>query len=195
MFKLIFSLTIVTIICSSLLAMIYSITKKPIEKAEIIQKSLKIESVFESLEPDNNPIEAPYYFVTGNGDTIQKGYLALKNGDTVGIALEDTGIGYGGKIIVLTGIDLRENSITSIEILSQSETPGLGAKVIDLTWREQFSGKSLDNSILVNGSISVKKDGGDIDAISGATISPRAVCFAVNQSLHLIDSVNTGESR
>ncbi|MBN1150417.1 RnfABCDGE type electron transport complex subunit G [candidate division WOR-3 bacterium] len=195
MLKLVFSLTIVTVICGSLLAIVYSVTKEPIQKAEIIQKGLKIESVFESLEPDNNPINAPYYFVTENGDTIQKGYLALKNGDTVGIALEDTGIGYGGKITVLTGIDLKDNSITSIEILSQSETPGLGAKVIDSTWREQFSGKSLDNSILVNGALSVKKDGGDIDAISGATISPRAVCFAVNQSLHLVDSLNTGESR
>lgn len=195
MFRLIFSLTIITLICGALLAFFYGMTKEPIEKAEIVQKGVKIATVFSSLDPDNNPIENPYYITSDEGDTVQIGYLALKGDDTVGIALEDTGTGYAGKIVILTGIDLSDNSITSIEILSQSETPGLGAKIVDSAWRSQFNGKSLDNSMLVAGNFGVKKDGGDIDAISGATISPRAVCFAVNQSLHLMDTLKTRNSR
>ncbi|MBN1619644.1 RnfABCDGE type electron transport complex subunit G [candidate division WOR-3 bacterium] len=189
MIRLIFSLTLITLICGALLAIVYDKTKEPIQKAEIAEKGLKLNNVFSSLEPDNNPIENPYYLTNNSGDTIKMGYLAIKNGDTVGIAFEDTGIGYAGKVMVLTGVDLSKNCITSVEILSQSETPGLGAKIQDSLWRFQFAGKSLDNSTLINGNFGVLKDGGDIDAISGATISPRAVCAAVSQSVRTADTL------
>lgn len=189
MFKLIISLTIITVICGGILGFIYNLTKEPISKAEILEKGLKINSVFSSLDLDNNPIESKFPIVNENGDT-SFAYLALKGNDTIGIAIEDSGVGYSGWIKVLTGINLTNGEITSIEILAQGETPGLGAKITENSFRDQFIGKALSNSVLVNSNFAVTKDGGDIDAISGATISPRAVCVAVSKSLHIAKNSN-----
>lgn len=104
-------------------------------------------------------------------DNIQKAYLALnESDDKIGICIISTANGYGGAIEVLTGIS--EGKITGIDILSHSETPGLGAKTANPDFTEQFSGKS--------GTLTLKDD---IDAISGATISSTAVTNAVNNAL------------
>jgi len=191
MIRLIVSLTLITVICGAFLGFVYSVTKTPIEKAEIKERGMKIDSVLASLEPDNNPVENPYLFVDANGDSLTA-YLALKGNDTVGIAIENQGLGFAGYVNILTGIDLSNGEITGIEIVSQAETPGLGARIVEPWFKDQFIGKSLTNSTLVNENIAVVKDGGDVDAISGATITPRAVCVAVSKSLHDYTNMDFG---
>lgn len=82
--------------------------------------------------------------------------------------------GYGDNIQIMIGVNLNLE-ITGIEILSQSETAGLGANCENTSWLAQFVGKS--------GTLAVSKDGGDIDAITAATITSRAVTSAVNKAL------------
>ncbi len=82
--------------------------------------------------------------------------------------------GYGGDVQVMIGVDLNL-SIAGIEILSQSETAGLGANCENPQWLSQFVGKS--------GTLAVNKDGGEIDAITASTITSRAVTSAVNKAL------------
>ncbi len=71
-----------------------------------------------------------------------------------------------------------DGTVHAIEILSHAETPGLGDKIEEGWFKEQFPGKTLDNI-----DWRVKKDGGDFDQIAGATISPRAVVGAVRRGL------------
>jgi electron transport complex protein RnfG len=91
--------------------------------------------------------------------------------------------GYSGKIEIMMGVD-PEGTITGIEIVSHAETPGLGAKIEK---EEKWPGKGSGPGGLVGKSLAnnlkVKKDGGEIDQITGATISPRAIVKAVKKGL------------
>ncbi|MGI6557898.1 MAG: RnfABCDGE type electron transport complex subunit G [Limnochordia bacterium] len=89
-----------------------------------------------------------------------------KNGKEVGLAFIVENPGYGGLIRFIAGIDTRSNTLTQIQILEHKETPGLGSKIADAPFREQFSGKSIADPFVV---------GQDVDGISGATVSSKAV--------------------
>ncbi|MGC9366985.1 MAG: RnfABCDGE type electron transport complex subunit G [bacterium] len=194
MIRLIASLTIVTIVCGAALGLIYGITKEPIRKAELQEKGLKIDAVLSDLNPENNPVENIIPVINEQGDTVE-GYLAINGNDTVGIAIASSGLGFAGPVSILTGINITNGQVTGIEVLRQEETPGLGARIQEQWFLDQFKGKSLNNSELVNNNLAVVKDGGDIDAISGATITPRAVCEAVSKSLHLFENLDFGGGR
>ena len=80
--------------------------------------------------------------------------------------------GYGGDIVLMVGFKKDKKTVISYKVLQASETPGLGMKLKTPEFSGQFSGK--DGSAL-----KVKKDGGDIEAITSATITSRAVCKAI----------------
>jgi electron transport complex protein RnfG len=85
--------------------------------------------------------------------------------------------GYSGNIEIMVGVD-EAGTVSGIEILSHAETPGLGDKITHGWFKDQFKGQSLESA-----DWRVKKDGGDFDQITGATISPRAVVGAVRAGL------------
>ena len=88
-------------------------------------------------------------------------------------------VGYGGTIDLMVGLN-PEGSITGVQVLRHTETPGLGAKITEEKFLEQFIAKNLPDT-----NWALKKEGGDIDQISGATISPQAVVKALNGGLTL----------
>jgi electron transport complex protein RnfG len=89
--------------------------------------------------------------------------------------------GYSSVISSLVGLDL-DNKIIGIEVLSQQETAGLGANIAKESFLKQFIGKTKEE-------LKIKKDGGQIDAITGATISSRAITDGVRKK---IESLNLG---
>ncbi len=103
------------------------------------------------------------------GDKYLIGYVAIASSK-----------GYGGNVQIMIGVDLNLE-ITGIEILDQSETAGLGANCENRNWLSQFVGRS--------GTLAVAKDGGDIDAITAATITSRAVTSAVNKALGQVTEI------
>jgi electron transport complex protein RnfG len=183
--KLIFALTLVCVVAALALVYAYNATKQAIAKQD---RLAKLEAIRAALplydnEPDR-PIEKGGGMVILNGKEY---YIAKKEGEIVAVAFQESSKnGFSGLIEVMVGIS-PEGMITGIDIVRHLETPGLGSKIDDPQennpFKEQFKGRSLDNSKLVDGEIKVKKDGGDIEAISGATISPRAVCEAVSKAL------------
>ncbi len=91
------------------------------------------------------------------------------------------GQGYADKIELLVGIDALAENITGLFILDQKETPGLGNKISDTAWRDQFIDKPATNPLVV---VKDKSQGAsNIDAISGATISSVSVCGIINQTI------------
>ncbi|MBT3220512.1 MAG: FMN-binding protein [Proteobacteria bacterium] len=92
------------------------------------------------------------------------------------LVIEGFGGGFGGDIGVMVGFELQTGNLAGIGITTLSETPGLGTHVRDAIFREQFSGMAADSVF------KVKKDGGDIDAITGATLSSRGVAAAITQA-------------
>ena len=91
--------------------------------------------------------------------------------------------GYNGNITLLIGIAPDQRTLLGVRVLEHKETPGLGDKIDTRIspWITQFAGKNLDNT-----RFAVKKDGGDIDSFTGATITPRAVVNQINAVLHAV---------
>ena len=118
----------------------------------------------------------------GGGDTVEFPAMDLVSkvyqGEN-GYAVEVTPSGFDNTITMMVGVD-NDGAVTGISIIDHSETAGLGAVAAATTaageaFRAQFKG--------LTGSVSVSKDGGQIDAITGATITSRAVCEGVNAAL------------
>lgn len=118
---------------------------------------------------------------TGGGKTIYSVFTARAGNRNVGYVVRASGQGYANKIDVLIGLDSALHKITGIFILSQKDTPGLGARMVDPAWRAQFIGKLVNKPLKV-----VKKKPhaeNEIDAITGATISSRSLCAIINKAV------------
>lgn len=109
-------------------------------------------------------------------------YPAVRNGELQGAAFQLGTVGYGGVITLMLGVD-REGRVLGVRVLSHKETPGLADK-IELGkshWIKSFDGKSLSNT--EQPQWAVKKDGGEFDQFTGATITPRAIVNGVHKAL------------
>ncbi len=107
--------------------------------------------------------------------------VMLKDGSPAGHVAKASGQGYADKIEVLIGLDAAGDTITGLFVLDQKETPGLGNKILEKPWRDQFINKGSSEPLVV-----VKGNTGnanEIDAISGATISSRSVAGIVNTTI------------
>jgi electron transport complex protein RnfG len=103
-----------------------------------------------------------------------KVYRGRKGGEVVGLAVESVGHeAYSGTILTLVGLAL-DGTVTGIEVLRHAETPGLGALITECEWRRQLVGKGPAGM-----SWKVAKDGGDVDQLSGATISSRSMIDSI----------------
>ena len=174
-FKLVGILTVICAAAGLLLAVVQRATKEPIEAAGRAERLDAIKRVLPPYdnEPDRNSVtvEGPH----GNPWTF---YVARRDGAFAGAAFETVSSqGYGGDIVVMVGVSA-DDQVHAIEILKAKETPGLGAKIADPEFKSQFAGRDIQTTTWA-----VKKDQGDIDQITAATISSRAVVSAVEKAL------------
>ena len=153
-------LTLVVLISVSLLLWINSFTSVVVEA----QNDAKIKSILESIFPDLTEFEeSGEIFIVYEGDNI------------AGYTFTVAGNGYGGPISMLVGMN-SDYTLRDMEVLSHTETPGLGSKITEVPFAEQFVGLQVDE-------IALSRDGGKIDAITGATISSRAVASAIQERM------------
>lgn len=108
-------------------------------------------------------------------------YEARYQGELRGYVVKTGGQGYADRIELLLGMAPDFESITGLFILEQKETPGLGNKIIEFDWRGQFIGKKSSPALVVIKSGAQKQN--EIDAVTGATISSRAVTDIVNNAI------------
>ena len=179
------ALFLICIVAGGILGIVYNATKDPIAAAENAKrtaaiknvlpefKSLKTVNVMSAVEGDNT--EIPFHLA----------YDA--NNNFIGAAVETfTNKGFSGNISLIVGI-LADGTIKNISVLQHAETPGLGSKMEEESFKNQFNDKNADSF-----NFSVKKDGGDVDAITAATISSRAFCDAVNRALSTFENNKGG---
>ena len=183
--NMLITLFVVTFVASTALAYVYEITKEPIAAARLAKKLEAIDQVVAGY--DNNPVEDMYTIPASNGSDSLEVYPARKNGELVGAAIRSySKNGYGGLIWIMVGI-MPDGKIENVAVIEHKETPGLGSKMSDPAFKNQF--EDLDPSKVT---LKVKKDGGDIDAITAATISSRAFCDAVELA---VESYEKGGSK
>jgi len=174
MLRLILTLSIICLISGALLAKVDTLTKMPIEKANRAKKLDAIKNVLPTC--DNQPDQNSCVVEHAGAEWIF--YVARNGSDYAGAAVEtSSSAGYGGDISLMLGINA-EDKTEAIAILSQKETPGLGANIETDKFQSNFKQKELKTT-----NWTVKKDGGDIDQITAATISSRAVSGAVKEAI------------
>lgn len=100
-------------------------------------------------------------------------FVVSKDGAPHAVALEGVGQGFGGDVGVMAGIAIEGGGLVGIGVTTMSETPGVGTRVLEPAFTKQFAGMPADAVV------KVKKDGGTVDAVSGATITSRAVAAGV----------------
>lgn len=183
-------LTLVCIISSLALALVNDLTKEKIEYQRELAESRAVEAALLSgdLQCDNRPSEDAIKisdWKDENGDP-KKVCLGKLDGKIVGVAFTSIGEGYGGNIKIMMGVD-RDSKVVGIEILEHLETPGLGANIDNDSFKDQFGGKYLKGSPeskleVVKGGRPAKEHW-EIQALTGATISPIGVASAVSRGL------------
>ncbi len=177
------ALFVICIVAGGVLGIVFNATKDPIAAAENAKRTAAIKNVlpeFKTLKTVNvksamEDAEIPFHLA----------YDADNN--FIGAAVETfTNKGFSGNISLMVGI-LADGTVKNISVLQHAETPGLGSKMEEETFKGQFNDK---NPASFN--FSVKKDGGDVDAITAATISSRAFCDAVNRALSTFENNKGG---
>ncbi len=180
MSRLLIALTLIASCAGFLLSLVESATREPIKEQRRLQMLKALSAVLPEF--DNSPdtdIVTLENGVDKKGRPIQVTfYRARKEQQLVGTAFKVVAPdGYSGNIEVMVGV-IPDQQVNAIEILSHAETPGLGDKITQSSYKDGFKGKSLDNA-----DWRVKKDGGEFEQITGATISPRAIVGAVKKGL------------
>lgn len=190
--KMIAVLTILTMFAGGILSTWDGVTKPKIEAFKLQELKKAIADV---LPPYNS-----YEEMNGNGMIL---YVGREDtlAEPVGIAFEAVGNGFQGKISIMVGIKPDFSEITGIKILEQIETPGLGTKIVedptnkaDPYWfTNQFRSLNTAPQIEVIKNIKPSKDN-EIQAITGATISSRAVASILNQNIKIAKNLYQNNS-
>lgn len=168
-------LTVLASVSGGLLAAVKSGTEVRIEEQVLkFQKAPAIESLFTDVS--NDPLKER--FNLDNGETTVQIFPGKLPDGSMAVAFETFGKGgYGGDIGVMVGFNLDSDQLVGARVTTHSETPGLGSRAKDdLSFVSQFDDKPLDSNL------ALKADNGSIDAISGATVTSRAVARGAIQA-------------
>ena len=172
-------LAIICVVVTLALSSTNLLTAGKIEALAIETQNKAMEKLIEADEYHELPA------TTSFGDITY--YAAIKGGDTVGCIFVTEANGYGGIVSVMTAVDM-EGKIVAVEILEATdETPGLGQNVTKPDWYSQFGGLKGDITVIKGGSANTENN--EVNAVTGATISSKAVTTAVNQALDYAEEI------
>ena len=199
--NMVLTLIAITMVAGASLGGIYKLTTGPINEARQQKQQEAIRLVVPDF--DNDPVEDMYKITTEEGDTLDV-FPAKKDGENVGVAIESVSHkGYSGDVTIMVGL-LPDGTINNYQVLEHKETPGLGTKMEDwfkptdedgsksgnrvFNWLFGIESGTSDGQTSIIGidpsetELAVSADGGDIDAITAATISSRAFLDAVQKA-------------
>ena len=183
MIKMVVVLTILSFFSGGVLAYIRNNTQERIENQVLeFVKGPAIRAIFEGA--GNNPVTDR--FTLKDGDVERTFFVGVFDGEPRGVAFETAGKGYGGDVGLMVGIDVKDNKLMGVSVTTHGETPGMGAKAkSDPSFVAQFKGLALEQPVAVT------QDGGSISAISGATITSRAVSSAATDADKIYQKLKT----
>jgi electron transport complex protein RnfG len=181
-------LFLICAIASLMLSLTNNITEPVIEQRNIKANNESRQEVLQAAKEFKEVTNV-------KGDLVEEVYQGEKDGELVGYTIKTAPKGYGGNVEVMVGIS-NDGKISGVKIGNHSETPGLGSKAAEPSFKDQYNGKSIENPLnVVKGNASNESD---IVAISGATITSKAVTAGVNAAMDvykqkLISINETGE--
>lgn len=177
--NMLLSLTAIALVAAAALAALNGITKDPIAKAQ----QAKVEQAISAVLPAFDHLEDRDI----DGKTCHIGFDA--EGNIVGAAIEaGNDKGFGGHIQLMVGFT-KDGAVSGYQILETHETPGLGAKAGD--WFQKGAKGDIIGRTPAEKNLTVAKDGGDVDAITGSTITSRAFLDIVNEASQTFSKINS----
>ena len=183
MFKLFIVVALFSAISGGLLAKVKDFTSTKIDYNKLLYvQGPTIKSILEGCS--NDPLSD--IILLTDGEKKRKVFIGEFEGKRNTVAFETFGTGFGGDINVMVAVNLDTDEIIGIGVTTHSETPGLGSRTkTEPSFASQFKGLSI------NDPFKVKADDGEIDAVSGATISSRGVCAAVMDAADVYKRLKT----
>ncbi len=181
--KIALRLIIITAVAGLLLGLTYSVTKDPIAAQEEKNKTEARQTVM----PDAEDFEQIDLSAAGLGDEyseVQEAYYAVKSSEKIGATVTVSTKGYSSGLQVTVGVNA-DGTVSGVNIDSHDETPGLGAKGDDPVYLSQYAGRTAPLEV-------VKVSGGgdsEIQALTGATLTSKGICRAVNLACSLYADV------
>jgi len=174
MIQMVVVLTVLSFVSGGLLAYVKDGTKDKIEFQQLtFVKGPAIKEILKGAA--NDPITDR--FKLKDGDTERSFFVGVFDGKPQTVAFESSGKGYGGDIGVMVGVNLEDGKIAGVGVTTHSETPGVGSRAkTDPTFVAQFPGQPIAETF------KVKADGGQVDALSGATFTSRGVAAALTEA-------------
>lgn len=182
--NMVLALFVITIVAGLSLGFVNKFTEEPIKEAKREKKINALKLVLPQF--DNNPVEVVKKVKSNLVKDSVEVFPAIKNNEFVGAAIIGySQKGFSGLIKVMVGFK-PDGSINNIQVLEQKETPGLGTKMKDDKFIQQFRGKNPSEF-----NLKPKKDLGDIDALTGATITTRAFGEAAQMAYDIFIKENS----
>ena len=175
------ALFVITAVSGGVLGLVYSFTKDAIAEVDLKKNQAAIQAVLPLEGEITYKADTLSYTENGVTTTFPCNLAYDAQGNFRGAAIKTSEGGFGGKIEMMVGF-LADGTIKGTSILSHSETPGLGANMTG-PFKDQFVDKNPASFKLT-----VKKDGGDVDAITAATITSRAFSKAVNKAYNAFEA-------
>ena len=169
----------ICLVCSALLAGVYALTAEPIAAAA----AAKNEAAIKEVLPETAVTIEEERTVDFEGASYAYNLAYDEKGDVVGCAINVSPVGFGGPIAIKVGFD-RNGVICNTKVLSQAETPGLGAKCVESSFSDQFKGWNPAEK-----NLAVKKDGGNVDAITASTITSRAYADGLALAVKVFNAI------
>ena len=173
--NMLIALMVITIVSGGVLGFVYGLTKDTIRMNDQIKNDKAIKEVLMTEQKVDSLVKIEC-------DTLVYYWAFTADNQLIGAAIKTSQEGFSSKIELMVGI-LANGKINKVSVLKQQETPGLGANMTDNEFIGQFDSKNPATFKL-----KVKKDGGDVDAITSATISSRAVSEAIKRAADGFDA-------
>lgn len=182
MIRMVFMLSLICGISGLTLASVRDFTANQVEEQELTYvQGPALNQIFS--DADNNPVKDREKMTLPNGRELIV-FPARKNGELLGVAFQSFGKGFGGDLGIMVGFSLPPDGnpvIAGIGVTTMKETPGIGSRITEADFRDQFIRHPV-------GTIALSSTGGDIDAVSGATVSSTGAVAAIN---HAVSTFNT----
>ncbi len=177
--NMVLTLLIITLVAGGALGMVYKVTKEPIAQSKLKKQQAAINAVVPGFDNDPTKDQVSVKSKDGLDLTI---FPCKKGNESIGAAISTvTQKGFGGTVKIMVGLK-PDGTIINYSVLEMAETPGLGSKMTNWFKNEAKPKASVIGKNPATTKMIVSKDGGDIDAITAATISSRAFLDAISRA-------------
>lgn len=171
--RIVIILTIIGVVSGGLLSVVFGFADPLIQA----NRRRETQAAVRAVVPGAEKVEREKI----NGVEVFKGLN--DNGDLLGYAFPAEFTGFQGKIKIMVGTDAKLEKVTGLEVLENVETPGLGNKIVDESWRDRFKGLSARTDMVLVKNQAANREQNEVEAITGATISARAVVVGANAQI------------